>query len=206
MRPIGAACMVATLASSALWTASCGGRGHSGSSTVTASATAPDTDGVALAASNPPLAAAPATNGDVELVTGMVDHQLMAVLIGESCLEKAVHDELRSLCESLVAAEGGQVQALQSRQKRYFVVREPEMASGMDRQMDRLSALRGPEFEVELLQAMLRHDREGVTEGRACVARAHDPQLIRLCQEIARTQLAAATHEQTWLCSWYGRC
>jgi len=56
------------------------------------------------------------------------------------------------------------------------------------------------------MQAMLRLHQQGATERRACVEKAHDPELFRLCRDIGSTQLAAVTQVKTWLCSWYGRC
>jgi uncharacterized protein (DUF305 family) len=206
VRSIAAACVVSALAACAIGAVACGRQGRTGASTPTRSATAPPADGVALAASKESVATPPPTEDDVASVTGIIDHHLMAVLLGESCLEKAVHDELRSLCESLVAVEGDQVQALQSRQEQYRVVHEPEMAPGIKQRMARLSALSGAGFEVELLRAMARHHREGVREARGCVERARDPELIRLCRDIGSTERAALANAQSWLCSWYRRC
>ncbi len=196
----------ALAACGAIWGAACGSGGRTGPSPANLSATSSSAESVALAASSEPSTAQAATKDEIESVTGMIDHHLVAVLIGESCLEKAVHEELRGLCESLVAAEGDEVQALQSRQERYRVTHEPEMTPGVERQVDRLSALSGAGFELELLEEMSRQHQQGVSEASACVERTRDPELARLCREIGSSQLAAATHAQTWLCSWYGRC
>lgn len=44
----------------------------------------------------------------------MIDHHHMAVETSEICLAKAVHAELRQMCEQIIAAQSREIEQLQS--------------------------------------------------------------------------------------------
>jgi uncharacterized protein (DUF305 family) len=80
------------------------------------------------------------------------------------------------------------------------------MMSGHMRQMEKLAALDGEDFEVAFMRMMIRHHRQAVVESTRCVDRAYHPELVELCEGIIATQSAEIELMQTWLCDWYGIC
>ena len=40
---------------------------------------------------------------EVRFMTGMIDHHMMAVMMGGMCIERAVHPELVTMCQDIVA-------------------------------------------------------------------------------------------------------
>lgn len=48
-----------------------------------------------------------------KFMMNMIDHHRMAVEIGEICLDKAVHEELRDLCASIIAVQSAEIRRMQ---------------------------------------------------------------------------------------------
>ncbi len=67
----------------------------------------------------PVMADAPAPNSgtanfETKFMTDMIDHHAMAVHMAEMCLEKAVHEELRTTCEEIIATQSQEIELMQS--------------------------------------------------------------------------------------------
>jgi uncharacterized protein (DUF305 family) len=144
---------------------------------------------------------------EVDFLTGMIDHHGMAVHMSEMCVEKAVHEELRTLCEQIVAAQSSEIEMMQSwLQDWYGVSHEPSMPPGHMQKMDRMGEMDPAEFEVEFMEMMIRHHRQAIREASGCIDRALHEELVDMCENIIETQAAEIETMQTWLCEWYDRC
>ena len=164
--------------------------------------------GAGAAAATPAFADAPASSErtarfEVDFLTGMIDHHAMAVMMAQMCTEKAVHPELASMCESIVASQSAQIEQMQGwLQAWYGVSHEPQM-SGMGA-MHRLMVRDGEKFEVVFMRSMIRHHWSAVREAGRCLDNAEHAELRGLCSEISSAQLAEIQQMQTWLREWYG--
>lgn len=144
---------------------------------------------------------------EMEFLMDMIDHHAMAVEMADTCIDRAVHADLRSMCEDIVASQSAQIDQMQGwLQDWYGVTHEPEMTPGDMRQMDKLASLSGPEFEVEFMESMIKHHRKAIREGETCLDRAYHAELKGLCENIIATQSAEIAQMQQWLCEWYDRC
>jgi uncharacterized protein (DUF305 family) len=167
---------------------------------------------VGLAVTSPATASGPAPKKatakfEVDFMTGMIDHHAMALEMGELCLDKAIHPELRAMCQNVIAAQSEEIQTLQSWLADWYgVSHEPEMKPGEMRQMEKLAALSGAEFEVRFMESLIRHHRKAIVSAEGCVDRADHADLRELCQGIIETQSAEIAQLESWLCQWYGRC
>jgi uncharacterized protein (DUF305 family) len=167
---------------------------------------------IALAGGAPLRASGPAptqsqSTYEVRFMTSMIDHHSMAVIMGEMCLDKAVHEELRTLCSTIVATQTEEIQTMQSWLAIWYGISyAPQMTAGMQAQMDELAALSGAEFETMFLKMMIRHHWKAVVMGSACIDRAYHPELVSLCANIVEAQTAEITQMRAWLCQWYGIC
>ncbi len=177
--------------------------------TVAASDTVP---GAAAAARTPTVTSAPALstaerNYEIKFMQGMIDHHMMAVMMSEMCLQKAVHEELRALCSEIIAAQRTEIMEMQSwLQSWYGITYEPEMKPGDQQMMDRMAAMSSAEFEVEYMERMIRHHAKAVKEGEHCLDKAYHAELKTLCANIIATQREEIAIMQAWLCAWYGIC
>lgn len=148
-----------------------------------------------------------AANYEVKFMTGMIDHHQMAIEMARLCLTRAVHDELRQLCESIIAAQSREIRQMQGwLQDWYSLTYSPQMSGAARKDMQRLSAASGAEFEIMFMEMMIRHHEAAVKEAQTCLERAYHRQLLRLCESIIAAQSAEIALMEQWLCEWYGRC
>jgi uncharacterized protein (DUF305 family) len=141
---------------------------------------------------------------ETRFMTRMIDHHTMAVMMGEACLERALHAELRAMCQDIVANQSAEVEMMQTwLQEWYDVTYMPDV--NLNR-MSHLMSLSGEEFEVAFMRSMIRHHLMAVREGTQCVERAYHPDLVAMCTDIVRAQLEEIQTLRTWLCQWYGIC
>jgi uncharacterized protein (DUF305 family) len=167
--------------------------------------------GVCVLLGTPALADAPAptpaaAHFEVKFMTDMIDHHAMAIMMAEACVEKAVHAELRSLCQNIIAAQTQEIEQMQSwLQSWYGISYEPEMDK-TNGQMKKLMSMSGAMFEIEFMQMMIRHHAKAVKEGEKCLQKAYHADLRQLCQNIIVSQMAEISQMQSWLCQWYQIC
>jgi uncharacterized protein (DUF305 family) len=151
-----------------------------------------------------PAPAPSAANYEIKFMENMIDHHAMAVAMGQLCLEKAVHEELRALCQSIISSQSAEIAQMQSwLQAWYGISYQPEMKPGDQHMMDRLAALSDAEFEIAFMEMMIKHHEKAIKEGRMCLDKAYHAELRALCENIVTTQSAEIAQMQTWLCQWY---
>lgn len=74
--------------------------------------------GAEVAGAVPALADAPAQSQEVaafevDFLTNMIDHHMMAVAMSRTCLEKATHEERRDLCQSIIESHQPEMKKMQ---------------------------------------------------------------------------------------------
>ena len=144
---------------------------------------------------------------EVKFMTDMIDHHQMAIMMAELCVTKAVHEELRTLCQDIIDAQRAEIVKMQSWLREWYGIEyAPEMKPGDTRMMEKMAALPAAEFEIEFMQMMIKHHAKAVKEGEHCLDRAYHAELIELCENIIATQTQEITQMQQWLCAWYGIC
>ena len=142
---------------------------------------------------------------EMKFMTDMIDHHAMAVMMAQSCLEKAIHSELKALCQQIITTQSAEIEQMQSwLQSWYSISYEPDVK--MTGQMKRLMSLSGEMFEIEFMQMMIRHHAQAVKEGEHCLQKAYHAELKQLCQNIVVSQAAEIRQMQSWLCQWYTIC
>lgn len=149
----------------------------------------------------------PAAKFEQDFLIDMIDHHEIAIHMAEMCLQKAVHNELRAMCESIIATQTAEQELMQGwLQSWYGVSHTPDVKRGMMKHMERLESLSGAEFEVEFMEMMIRHHAGAIREGEKCVRKAYHRELIDLCHDIIAAQTAEIQQMEQWLCDWYSRC
>lgn len=144
---------------------------------------------------------------EVEFLTGMIDHHAMAVMMAELCPDRAVHEELRSLCEQIMTTQIHEIELMQSwLQDWYGLSYEPRMRPRDQKMIDRLAQLVGADFEIAFMEMMIRHHEAAVREGLRCIDRAYHEELIELCENIVQTQSEEIAIMEMRLCDWYSIC
>jgi uncharacterized protein (DUF305 family) len=145
---------------------------------------------------------------EVRFMENMIDHHAMAIMMAEMCLERAVHSELISMCQDIIASQSQEIAMMQTwLQDWYGIAYEPHMSPGQQKSMERQAMRLSPEeFEIWFMRNMIRHHEQAIREAQECLERAYHPALLSLCRNIIETQRAEIEQMQAWLCEWYGIC
>lgn len=165
-----------------------------------------------LFVTTPAAAIAPAPHPSIarfetRFMEDMIDHHAMAVEMAQLCVDKATHEELRALCQQIITAQQDEVANMQSWLLTWYnVSHEPKMTRREERQLERLAALSGAEFETEFMVMMIKHHWTAVGTAMRCVGRAFHEELETLCEDIITTQIAEILQLRSWLCQWYALC
>ena len=148
-----------------------------------------------------------AANFEIRFLTNMIDHHQMAVEMAMVCVEKAIHEELRALCNDIITSQTQEIETMQAwLQDWYGIMYEPVMKPGDMKMLERLHALSDAEFEIEFMEMMIRHHERAIREAEKCLGKAYHPELDSLCTSIIEAQSAEIAQMEAWLCQWYGRC
>lgn len=159
----------------------------------------------ALAKADEPAPDKATAKYEIDFMKGMIDHHAMAVMMGEMCVARAVHEELRALCQNIITTQSREIKMMQAWLRDWYGISyEPRVKDGG--QMKKLASLFGAEFEIEFMQMMIKHHLKAIREASQCVERVYHDQLRELCENIITTQAAEIEQMRTWLCQWYGIC
>ncbi len=156
------------------------------------------------AAGNAPVPTQQQSKFEIRFMENMIDHHMMAVMMSQICLQKAVHPELQQMCQSIITTQSAQIHTLQSWLAQWYSVSySPQMSNA---RMQKLMRLSGAEFEIEFMQEMIEHHADAIRESTDCLLKAYHKELRDLCQNIITAQAAEINTMRTWLCQWYGEC
>lgn len=144
---------------------------------------------------------------EVDFLTSMIDHHFMAVMMGETCQDKAVHKELRKLCKRIETTQSREIRLMQRWLRKWYDIQyEPQMTEEMEQQLAEMESLDGAEYEIAFLTHMIEHHEGALEESAECVEHAYHEELVELCMEIAMAQSQEIELMQDWLCDWYDMC
>ena len=157
-----------------------------------------------LIAPVPPAGLSSATRFEIRFLEGMIDHHAMAVQMSRMLQTQAIHPELRSLGDSIAAAQTDEIKQMQAwLQQWYGRTHEPP---AMMADMQALDKLKGAAFEKQFLQMMIPHHSLAVRRAGECQRRGKHPELRQMCRNIVRSQQREIVTMKGWLCRWYHKC
>jgi len=144
---------------------------------------------------------------EADFMTVMSDHHQMEVDMARTCVDKALHVELRTLCREIADAQGGEIDTMVTWLRDWYgITHEPRNDPNERQEMDRMAALGSEDFEVELMRWMRSHHHRAMVESDRCVDRAHHPELVDLCGGIGERQADDVDLMEEWSCDWYHKC
>lgn len=141
---------------------------------------------------------------EVKFMENMIDHHAMAVMMAQMCTMKAIHPELASLCQNIIATQSAEIEMMQAwLMDWYGISYEPLMHMG---EMQGHMNMDPEQFEEWFMKRMISHHAKAIREAENCLEEAYHLELISMCQNIIETQSQEIQLMQTWLCNWYGVC
>ena len=140
---------------------------------------------------------------EVKFMEEMIDHHTAAIRMTDLCIDRAVHSELRDLCETMSEAQAAEIDEMQGWLADWYGISyEPQLNRKMQRQIAKLAQLDGEEFELEFLQMMIEHHEMAIDNAMNCEDRAYHPELISMCENIISAQSAEIATMEGWLGDW----
>lgn len=145
---------------------------------------------------------------EIDYMQFTIDHHLAGVVMAELCIERAVHEDLRALCEESLANQTRQIELLRAWLLDWYGIAYPgEIPQSAEQDIRRLSELSGAEFEDEFLTEFSKHHLRIIKESEKAVQRVYHAELrAMIAQPIIMTQSRGVAMMQTWDCQWYGDC
>ena len=136
-----------------------------------------------------------------------IDHHAMGVMMAQMCVEKAIHEELRELCQRNAEAQSREMAMLQGWLETWYgITYEPHVTPGDEQMMEMMAALEGAEFEIEFMEIFSRHHHQIVQRSLPVVDQAVHPELAALASQIVEAQTRDIRLMLSWLCEWYDSC
>lgn len=136
-----------------------------------------------------------------------IDHHLAGIAEATLCVERAVHPELKAMCEQSIASQQQQIEQLRTwLQEWYGIEYAGEIVPSAQQDIRRLAELSGATFEDEFLTDFSKHHLRIIKESEKAVRKVYHDQLRVLAQSIITAQSESVIQMQTWDCQWYGDC
>jgi LPXTG-motif cell wall-anchored protein len=160
--------------------------------------------GVSTVSANGPAQDSETAKFETDFMQMMIDHHHMATEMATICLQKAAHDELRTMCQNIIDAQTKEIQEMQSWLSSWYQIdKQPMMMQDGEQMMSQLNAASGADFEMMFMQMMIEHHTTAIQEATPCVQRAEHQELKTLCQNIISSQQQEIAEMETWLAQWY---
>ena len=160
---------------------------------------------------------------DQAFIDMMVPHHQAAVEMGQIAQKRAEHEELRTLADSIVSAQGTEIKQLREWRRAWFGSSDtpgmdampllpgmdmPGMEGhAMDGKMDMtadIEALRTADpFDRALIKAMVPHHETAIAAARAIGASTERSELKRVAADMIESQQHEIDQMQGWLAAWY---
>ena len=136
-----------------------------------------------------------------------IDHHLAGIEIDQLCIDRAVHEELRAMCEESMASQEQQIELYRTWLRDWYGIEYTgEIPESAEQDIRRLAELDGAAFENEFLTDISKHHLRIIKESEKAVRTVYHEELRREAQMTITEQSEGVVMMQTWDCQWYGDC
>jgi uncharacterized protein (DUF305 family) len=141
----------------------------------------------------------------------MIPHHQMAVDMAKDCVQKATHEELKTLCRTIASNQEKESGTMRSWLGSWYGGQPaPEPMPGMMKKhqgmMAVVKALTGAQYETRFMNEMSMHHRQALKDSKQCVDRASHAELKEFCTKMTADQQKEIDQMHTWLCDWHKDC
>ncbi|MEK8089143.1 DUF305 domain-containing protein [Thermithiobacillus plumbiphilus] len=144
---------------------------------------------------------------EIMYMENMIDHHNMAVEMAQTCLSKASHAELKSLCQNIVTSQKQEIQILKNLlAQKYQITYKAQMSAQEMSDMRALAALNGAAYEKAFMQQMIQHHWAAIEMTVRDLPHFKTPQLVTLGLDVIGAQAPEIKQMRGWLCDWYKVC
>lgn len=141
---------------------------------------------------------------DAMFIDSMIEHHQGAIDMAEMALEKAEHEEIRTLSEQIVAAQTTEIEQMQGWRSEWFA--DLDRTSGMEMEMGEMmiSDDASKPFDQRFIEAMISHHQGAIVMAEMALEQSEHEEIHTLAEAIIAAQTAEIEQMQGWLAEWYG--
>ncbi len=144
---------------------------------------------------------------EIDFMQFMIVHHVVAVYMANSCVHKAVHSELKTLCQGILTSQAQQITQqefyLASKWGVYVPVNPLEQDEFILDELGKIKA-NSDQFDKTWLELMMPHHAQAVVTAETCQANAEHLDVKELCQAIVFIQSKQIGTMADMLKNWYG--
>ena len=136
-----------------------------------------------------------------------IDHHLGGIVMAQLCVERAIHEELRALCEESIASQQRQIALYRTWLREWYGIDYTgEIPVSAEQDIRRLAELYGAGFENDFLTEFSKHHLRIIKESEKAVRTVYHEELRGEALLTITKQSQGVLKMQTWDCAWYGDC
>lgn len=159
----------------------------------------------------PPPPPAPAHNeADVTFLQDMIPHHVQAIEMARLTGERAAHDELKQLADTIIADQAREIDTMKG-----LLTAAEAPAPGDDKQghggmvgmasdseMVRLRSLKGEKYDQRFIEMMTSHHSGAIDMSEQVLQRGKNPQVADLARKVIEAQKAEIEQMAAWEKAW----
>jgi uncharacterized protein (DUF305 family) len=144
---------------------------------------------------------------EVSYMKFTIDHHLGGLVMDQLCVERAIHNELRAMCEESIASQERQIELYRTWLRDWYGIEYTgEIPQSAEQDIRRMSELYGAEFENAFLTDISKHHLGIIKESEKAVRTVYHGELRDEAQMTITEQSEGVVMMQMWDCQWYGDC
>ena len=144
---------------------------------------------------------------EIMYMENMIDHHNMAVEMAQTCLSKATHADLKTLCQNIISSQKQEIQTLKDLlARKYHITYKAQMSEQEMNSMRTLAALNGAAYEKSFMQEMIQHHWAAIEMTVRDLPHFKTPRLVELGLDVIGAQAPEIKQMRGWLYAWYKVC
>lgn len=144
---------------------------------------------------------------EIMYMENMIDHHNMAIEMAQTCLSKATHVPLQTLCHNIISSQRKEIQTMKGLlAKHYKIAYQAQMSEQDMSKMRALAAMNGSAYEKAFMRQMIQHHWDAIEMTVNDLPHFRTPQLLDLGLDVIGAQAPEIKQMRGWLFEWYKIC
>jgi uncharacterized protein (DUF305 family) len=139
---------------------------------------------------------------DAGFIDAMIEHHQGAVAMAEEALDSAVHPEIYSLAEGIIAGQTIEIDSMRVWRQRWYPGLEATGGMGMSMGAMDIGGSPGVVWDLRFLEAMISHHQGAISMARAALESAEHEEIRDLASAIVTAQQEEITVMTALLSAW----
>lgn len=153
---------------------------------------------------------------DKHFIEQMIPHHEGAIVMARLALQKAKHQEIKTLATAIIAAQTAEIQSMDGWYQDWFGNTAPKVSAGMmgggmmsqggmhmGGQEDMTALENASDFDKAFIEQMIPHHQLAIMMANMLVSGTDRPEMLQLAKNIVSSQAKEIQQMQAWYDQWY---